>query len=370
MALGAFKEIADSMPRDELEAALKPGGSLCIEARRMFASTFVLLRRRARKNAAMRNENNDNARELRRRIATIERSDSAAWHAEEILHCRRLLNNSAATAASVRDDAISIGAALEGQAAAMDLLFERGFILDMLNVSHDVKEWIDTRDRPFPTVELLSAGFADENGRSKLKRDIEPMMFCLHRYHGSKRAPVEAKTVEAAPEEVEALCLKLEEYRAKAAALVIEIQDESAADEPKHNKKAAGDAWLKRRGEAIESVIATWAEIQPVLIGEGRDFSLAQKLEVLEADPAKVEKRDIPDGVSLLELVCALDVERAFNGEIFGVFVALAVMANHDELRNQLDICHAWAAGDRDRLTAVAGEMFGIENLVAHPTLQ
>jgi hypothetical protein len=370
MSVDEFKGLLNSMPKEELNEALKPGTPVGAEVRRYFVSEFISTRRLARDNAATRSANSDSSRELRRLIAKIERREDAAWKADELLHYRRLLNKSTAMAASIREQSISIGKSLETCAAVMDVFFERSFILDLLNVGRDVKEWINARERPFPMAELLSTGFADENERTKLKREIEPMMWCVSRYRGSQRAPVEAKTVEAAPEEIEALRVKLEKCRAKAATLVVEIQDESDASEPKRNKKVASDAWLKRRGEAIESVIATWAEIQPVLIGEGRDFSLAQKLEVLEADPAKVEKRDIPDGVSLLELVCALDVERAFNGETFGVFVALAAMANHDELRNQLAMCHAWAAGDRDRLTAIAGEMFGIENLVAHPTLQ
>ena len=45
-------------------------------------------------------------------------------------------------------------------------------------------------------------------------------------------------------------------------------------------------------------------------------------------------------------------------------------MSGHDGIRNQLELCHAWKAGDRDRVTAIAAEMYGIENIVAHPTLQ
>ena len=318
MNFEAFQEIIGGTPRDELNESLKPGEPLGIEARRMFVSAFVSTRRKARENAATRNETIEKRRELRRRIATIERSGNAAWDSEELLRCRRLLSHADAMTEHARKVAINIGGSLVTQAAVMDVFFERDFILDLLNVGRDVKKWIDSREHQFPTVELLSAGFADENERSKLRRDIEPMMWCVHRYQGSLRAPVEANAIEAAPEEVEALRAKLEEYRTKAAALVIEIQDESAAEKPKRNKKSASDARAARRGEAIEIVIATWLKIEQILIAEGRGFSLAQKLDVLKADPAKTEKRDIPDGVSLLELICALDIEPPFNGELFG----------------------------------------------------
>ncbi|MCX4137887.1 hypothetical protein M0D68_06810 [Paraburkholderia sp. SEWSISQ10-3 4] len=369
MTSDAFEAAIQGMSNEQAQEALKPGTDLGSEFRRMIVSLFVRTRLTARSNAEQRKKNAGQVRTVRRKIAELERSQWAFLNSANLLQCRRYLRDIQETGRELREKAAEIGKSVENSAMFMTVTLRRDFVLDLLNVGSFAKEWANDREHPIAIEEIVRAGFADEPARGKSNRDIEPMQYCL--LHAN-RSPYEQPKVEATPEQFEALDTKVSAYRTLVEDLLAELSAVAKAERAlKRPMMKQVTPVFKRRASVLEAIFSLWAEhLQPLLIGGGKGFSLAQKLAILRADPLKVQGKDLPEEASLLELVGGGHVETCEDDEAGGPFMLIGVTSNTTEWRDQLELCHAMLARDGNRILAASGKVYGIEGMPAHPTLQ
>lgn len=329
--LRVLAETIKAMPPEDAEKVLQPDNELGMEMRRAMISGFVRTRRLARENAKMRKENSEQKREMRRNIAQLEGGGPAFMDIDNLLKCRRMLRKIDDMGNRLRESAADLGLAIDGEVSYLTVALGRDAMLDLLNVGSFAKEWANDREHPVSIAEILRAGFADESARGKSNRDIEPMQFCLLR---AGRGPFVPPKVEATPGRFGEKMAELDTLRDEITPLMVTMHESKKIMGRKARGREKARCVLETYVSSLERAFVLWERAQPALM-DCKEFSMEQKAALLKANPAKVEKADLPADTSLLEML-VLQAE-ACGDHDFGPLLWLGLVANSDDPREHVE---------------------------------
>ncbi len=328
--LQVLAETIKAMSHEEAEKALQPDTEIGCEMRRAMISGFVRTRRLARENAKMRKENSEQKREVRRNIAQLEGGGPAFLDIDDLLKCRRTLHKIDDAENRLRESAADLGRAIEGEMLYLTAVLGRNAMFDLLNVGRYGKELIEGLENTTSICDLVRYGFADEAANSGRNRDIEPMQFCLLR---AGLGPFVPPKVEASAERFSEKMAELDTLRDEINPLMVVMQENSKVMGRKAHSREKARSVLETYVTSLERAFALWERVQPALM-DCKEFSMEQKVALLEADPAKVERADLPDGATLLEMA-AMQVEDCSDHD-FGPLLWLALVSNSDDPREHV----------------------------------